>query len=232
MSRRSRNFPIEKWDAIIAINLSSAFHTIRAGAAGMKRAQGWGRIINVASAHALVASPFKSAYVAAKHGVLGLTKRSALESRRARHHRATPSAPAMCCTPLVEKQIDDQAKARGITARAGHQRRAAGRAADQALRRPSTRSPRWRCSLHGERPPRSPARHCRSTAAGPPIEARWPIAGSRTTSTRSASARRSTSRRCSCNETGRRPECTTEGMMHRASKRRSVPAKSEVEVTT
>ena len=106
-------FPIEKWDAIIAINLSAAFHTIRAVLPEMK-AQKWGRIINVASAHALVASPFKSAYVAAKHGVLGLTKTVALETAE---HGITVNAicPGYVLTPLVEKQIPETAKARGIT---------------------------------------------------------------------------------------------------------------------
>jgi 3-hydroxybutyrate dehydrogenase len=106
-------FPIEKWDAIIAINLSAAFHTIRAVLPEMK-AQKWGRIINVASAHALVASPFKSAYVAAKHGVLGLTKTVALETAE---HGITVNAicPGYVLTPLVEKQIPETARARGIT---------------------------------------------------------------------------------------------------------------------
>jgi 3-hydroxybutyrate dehydrogenase len=107
------DFPPEKWDAIIAINLSSAFHLIRLTVAEMKARQ-WGRIINLASAHALVASPFKSAYVAAKHGLLGLTKTVALETAQ---HGVTVNAicPAYVKTPLVEKQIPDQAKTRGIT---------------------------------------------------------------------------------------------------------------------
>ncbi len=106
-------FPIEKWDAIIALNLSAAFHTIRSAFAPMKAA-GFGRIINVASAHALVASPFKSAYVAAKHGVLGLTKTVALEGAR---EGVTCNAicPGYVWTPLVENQITDTAKARGIS---------------------------------------------------------------------------------------------------------------------
>jgi 3-hydroxybutyrate dehydrogenase len=106
-------FPIDKWDAIIAINLSAAFHAIRAVVPDMK-AQKWGRIINVASAHALVASPFKSAYVAAKHGVLGLTKAVALETAE---HGLTVNAicPGYVLTPLVKKQIPETAKARGIT---------------------------------------------------------------------------------------------------------------------
>jgi 3-hydroxybutyrate dehydrogenase len=105
-------FPLAKWDAILAINLSAAFHTTRAVFAGMK-ARRWGRIVNVASAHALVASPFKSAYVAAKHGVLGLTKVTALEGAE---HGITCNAicPGYVWTPLVEKQIDGQAKSHGI----------------------------------------------------------------------------------------------------------------------
>ncbi|MDZ4791013.1 MAG: 3-hydroxybutyrate dehydrogenase [Hyphomicrobiales bacterium] len=106
-------FPIDEWDAIIAINLSSAFHLSRLTFGGMK-ARRWGRIINLASAHGLVASPFKSAYVAAKHGVLGLTKTVALEGAE---HGVTCNAicPGYVKTPLVEKQIPDTAKARGIT---------------------------------------------------------------------------------------------------------------------
>jgi len=106
-------FPVEKWDAILAINLSSAFHTTRLALAGMK-ARKWGRIINIASAHGLVASPFKSAYVAAKHGIVGLTKTVALE---AAEFGVTCNAicPGYVLTPLVEKQIPDTAKARGIS---------------------------------------------------------------------------------------------------------------------
>ncbi|MEL6961714.1 MAG: 3-hydroxybutyrate dehydrogenase [Pseudomonadota bacterium] len=106
-------FPTEKWDAIIAINLSSAYHTTKAAVPGMK-AKGWGRIINIASAHGLVASPFKSAYVAAKHGILGLTKTVALEVAE---EGITVNAicPGYVWTPLVERQIPDTAKARGMT---------------------------------------------------------------------------------------------------------------------
>jgi 3-hydroxybutyrate dehydrogenase len=106
-------FPAPKWDAIIAINLSSAFHATRAVVPEMK-ARRWGRIINIASAHGLVASPFKSAYVAAKHGVLGLTKTVALETAE---HGITANAicPGYVLTPLVEKQIPETAKARGLT---------------------------------------------------------------------------------------------------------------------
>jgi 3-hydroxybutyrate dehydrogenase len=106
------DFPVERWDAIIALNLSSAFHTIRAALPVMK-AKGFGRIINVASAHGLVASPFKSAYVAAKHGVLGLTKTVALEAARS-GITCNAICPGYVWTPLVEQQIDDTARARGI----------------------------------------------------------------------------------------------------------------------
>jgi 3-hydroxybutyrate dehydrogenase len=106
-------FPTAKWDAIIAIDLSSAFHGIQAVVTGMKERK-WGRIINVASAHALVASPFKSAYVAAKHGLLGLTKTVALETAE---HGITVNAicPGYVLTPLVQKQIPETARARGIS---------------------------------------------------------------------------------------------------------------------
>ena len=106
-------FPIAKWDAIIAIDLSSAFHAMRAVVPEMK-ARRWGRIINIASAHGLVASPFKSAYVAAKHGLLGLTKTVALETAE---HGITVNAicPGYVLTPLVQKQIPETAKARGLT---------------------------------------------------------------------------------------------------------------------
>jgi 3-hydroxybutyrate dehydrogenase len=106
-------FPVDKWDQILAINLTSAFHTIRGALPGMKR-QRFGRIVNIASAHALVASPFKSAYVAAKHGLLGLTRTVALE---AAEHGVTCNAicPGYVLTPLVEKQIPETAKARGIS---------------------------------------------------------------------------------------------------------------------
>jgi len=107
------DFPVDKWNAIIAINLNSAFHTIRAALPKMK-ANGWGRIINTASAHALVASPFKSAYVAAKHGIAGLTKTVALETARA-GITVNAICPGYVWTPLVERQIPDTAKARGLT---------------------------------------------------------------------------------------------------------------------
>jgi 3-hydroxybutyrate dehydrogenase len=106
-------FPPAKWDAIIAIDLSSAFHSIRAVVSELKQSK-WGRIINIASAHALVASPYKSAYIAAKHGLLGLTKTVALETAE---HGITVNAicPGYVLTPLVQKQIPETAKARGIS---------------------------------------------------------------------------------------------------------------------
>ena len=106
-------FPPEKWDAIIAINLSSAFHTTRLAVPAMKRKQ-WGRIINTASAHSLVASPNKSAYVAAKHGIAGLTKTVALETARD-GITVNCISPGYVWTPLVEAQIPDTMKTRGLT---------------------------------------------------------------------------------------------------------------------
>jgi 3-hydroxybutyrate dehydrogenase len=106
-------FPVEKWDQIIAINLSAAFHAIRAAVPGMKSRK-WGRIISTASAHSLVASPFKSAYVSAKHGIAGLTKTVALEVATF-GITANCISPGYVWTPLVEKQIPDTMKARGMT---------------------------------------------------------------------------------------------------------------------
>jgi 3-hydroxybutyrate dehydrogenase len=106
-------FPPEKWDAIIAINLSAAFHTTRLALPGMKE-KGWGRIINTASAHSLVASPNKSAYVAAKHGIAGFTKSVALEVARA-GITVNCISPGYVWTPLVERQIPDTMKTRGLT---------------------------------------------------------------------------------------------------------------------
>ncbi len=106
-------FPPERWDAIIAIDMNSAFHTIRGALPAMKAA-GWGRIINIASAHGLVASPFKAAYVTAKHGIVGMSKTVALEVAEA-NITCNAICPGYVLTPLVEKQIPDTAKARGIT---------------------------------------------------------------------------------------------------------------------
>ena len=106
-------FPIDKWDQILAINLSAAFHAIRAAVPGMKSRK-WGRIISTASAHSLVASPFKAAYVTAKHGLAGLTKTAALELATF-GVTCNCISPGYVWTPLVEKQIPDTAKARGMT---------------------------------------------------------------------------------------------------------------------
>ncbi|MBS1302884.1 3-hydroxybutyrate dehydrogenase [Loktanella sp. SALINAS62] len=106
-------FPTAKWDAIIAINMSSAFHTT-AVALPMMRAAGWGRVVNIASAHGLTASPYKSAYVAAKHGIVGLTKVTALETAK-EPITANAICPGYVLTPLVESQIPDTAKKYGMT---------------------------------------------------------------------------------------------------------------------
>ena len=103
------DFPPEKWDAIIAINLSSAFHTTAAALPGMRQ-NGWGRVVNIASAHGLTASPFKSAYIAAKHGIVGLSKTVALETA-GQGITCNAICPGYVLTPLVEAQIPDQMKA-------------------------------------------------------------------------------------------------------------------------
>ncbi|WP_138934091.1 3-hydroxybutyrate dehydrogenase [Roseovarius arcticus] len=108
-----QDFPTAKWDAIIAINLSSSFHTT-AAALPMMRKAGWGRVINIASAHGLTASPFKSAYVAAKHGIVGLTKVTALETAR-EPITANAICPGYVLTPLVEEQIPDTMKEYGMS---------------------------------------------------------------------------------------------------------------------
>jgi 3-hydroxybutyrate dehydrogenase len=106
------SFPVEKWDAILALNLSAAFHATKAVLPGMRQRR-WGRIVNISSAHGLVASPFKSAYVASKHGLIGLTKVTALETAR---DGITCNAlcPGFIHTPIVEGQIDEQARATGV----------------------------------------------------------------------------------------------------------------------
>jgi 3-hydroxybutyrate dehydrogenase len=108
---RVENFPVDKWDAIIAINLSSSFHTIRAALPGMKQRK-WGRIINIASAHGLVASGEKAAYVAAKHGLVGLTKVVAIEAAND-GIACNAICPGWVLTPLVQQQVDARAKAAG-----------------------------------------------------------------------------------------------------------------------
>lgn len=109
----TEDFPAEKWDAIIAINLSAAFHAIKAALPGMQ-ARDYGRIINIASAHGLVASPQKVAYVSAKHGIVGMTKVVALENAR-RNITVNAICPGWVHTPLVQKQIEDKAKEKGIS---------------------------------------------------------------------------------------------------------------------
>ena len=112
-------FPVEKWDSIIAINLTSAFHTTRLALPAMKKSN-WGRIINVASAHGLVASAQKSAYVASKHGIVGFTKSVALETART-GITSNAICPGWVLTPLVQKQIDARAAAQGISAAAAQE---------------------------------------------------------------------------------------------------------------
>jgi 3-hydroxybutyrate dehydrogenase len=107
------DFPVEKWDAIIAINLSSSFHTTRLALPGMKQ-KNWGRVINIASAHGLVASAHKSAYVASKHGIVGFTKSVALETATT-GITVNAICPGWVLTPLVQKQIDDRAAREGIS---------------------------------------------------------------------------------------------------------------------
>ncbi len=110
---RIEDFPVAKWDAIIAINLGSAFHTTRLAMPGM-RSRNWGRVLNIASAHGLVASADKSAYVAAKHGIVGMTKSVALETATT-GITVNAICPGWVLTPLVQKQIDDRSAREGIT---------------------------------------------------------------------------------------------------------------------
>ncbi|MHB1200737.1 MAG: 3-hydroxybutyrate dehydrogenase [Polaromonas sp.] len=126
---RIENFPVEKWDAVIAINLSSAFHATRLALPAMQAAdhgKGWGRIINVASVHGLVASAEKSAYVAAKHGVVGLTKVTALENATT-GVTCNAICPGWVLTPLVQKQVDARAAAQGIGNEAAKQQLLGGK---------------------------------------------------------------------------------------------------------
>ena len=125
------DFPTERWDAIIAVNLSGVFHGMKAAIPGMKR-RGWGRIINIASAHGLVASPQKVAYVAAKHGVVGMTKVAAIELA---NHGVTVNAicPGWVLTPLVQKQLEDRARQEGTTVETAEAPLPDGEAADGGI---------------------------------------------------------------------------------------------------
>ena len=159
------DFPIEKWDAVIATNLSAAFHTTRVAIPGMKTRK-WGRIINIASAHGLVASGEKAAYVAAKHGIVGLTKVVAIE---AANDGITCNAicPGWVLTPLVQQQIEARAKAQGKTVEQAKNELHRREAADAASTRRRRTSARSRCFSPAMPPRPSPARPTRSTAAGP-----------------------------------------------------------------
>ena len=157
-------FPPEKWDAILAINLSAAFHATRAVLPEMKR-RGFGRIVNIASAHGLIASPFKSAYVAAKHGVVGLTKVVALEA--AEHRRDLQCGLSGLCLDAAGREADRwSGQGAWHQPRRGDPRGLPGGAADQALCHcRGDRGALW-CSCAATPPPRSPVSPCRSTAAG------------------------------------------------------------------
>ena len=158
------DFPIEKWDAIIAINLSSSFHTIRAAMPGMKKRK-WGRIINIASAHGLVASAQKVAYVAAKHGLVGLTKVVAIETANA-GITCNAICPGWVLTPLVQQQIDARAKASGDSDRKTKNRAAVGEAADASIHQAGEHRRAGGVPVRATPRPPSPARPIRSTAAG------------------------------------------------------------------
>jgi 3-hydroxybutyrate dehydrogenase len=162
-------FPVEKWDAILSINLSSAFHTIRLALPAMRQNK-FGRIINIVSAHGLVASPFKAAYVAAKHGIIGLTKVAALETAQ-EGITCNAICPGYVYTPLVEAQIDNQAKAHGVS------REEVIRdvlLAQQPNKRFATVEQLGALTLFlaslATRRPRSPVSHCQWMAAGRPTE--------------------------------------------------------------
>ena len=163
-SRRSRISRSEKWDAIIAINLSSAFHAIRAAVPGMK-AQKWGRIVNTASAHSLVASPFKAAYVAAKHGLDRPHQDGRARARDLRRHRQLHLA-RLCLDAAGREPDPRHDEGAQPDARAGDQRRDAGARSRPSSSSPSTRSPRSRSFSAPTPPRRSPARTSRSTAVG------------------------------------------------------------------
>ena len=182
MSRRSINFRSRNGTQILAINLSSAFHTTRLALPAMRKNR-FGRIINIASAHGLVASPFKAAYVAAKHGIVGLTKVAALETAE-QGITCNAICPGYVYTPLVEAQIDGQAKAHGIS------REQVIRdvlLAQQPNKRFATVEELGALTvfLASDARPRSPASRCRSMAAGPRIDMNADVtksSGSRTSS--------------------------------------------------
>ena len=157
------DFPEERWDAVIAINLSAAFHASKA-ALPLMIGRNWGRIINIASAHGLVASGEKAAYVTAKHGLVGLTKVTAIETAN-QGITCNAICPGWVLTPLVQQQIEARANAQGIPSNRRARTWCARSSRCSTLRRPK-RSPRWRSSCAATRPRRSPARRCRSTAAG------------------------------------------------------------------
>ncbi len=160
-------FPIEKWNQILAINLTSGFLAVRAALPGMKKKK-WGRVIFTASAHALVASPFKAAYVAAKHGVAGLTKTVALEVAQ-QGITVNAICPGYVWTPLVEKQIPDTMKARHLTAdQVKNDVMLAAQPTKEFVTVEEVAA--WRSTSPRTRRARSPARSSRSTAAGPPRE--------------------------------------------------------------
>ena len=171
------DFPAERWDAIIAINLTSAFHTTRLAVPAM-RAANWGRIINIASAHGLVASAQKSAYVAAKHGIVGFTKSVALETATT-GVTCNAICPGWVLTPLVQKQIDDALGPRRHFAWPGAERSAGREAALAAVHHASSNWAGWRCSCARRPPTRCAAWPGRWTAAGPRNSARAASRGGR-----------------------------------------------------
>ena len=156
------DFPAERWDAIIAINLSAVFYGMQAAIPGMKR-RGWGRIINIASAHGLVASGQKVAYVAAKHGVVGMTKVAAIELANS-GVTANAICPGWVLTPLVQQPVGGAGRGRGHrvwSKRRTRSWRRSSRCCGSPRRRVSAG---WRCSCAPTPPKRSPACRCRSTA--------------------------------------------------------------------
>ena len=159
-----QDFPIEKWDAILGINLSSAFHTTRLALPSMLQNK-WGRIINIASAHGLVASPFKAAYVAAKHGMVGLTKVTALETAE-QGITCNAICPGYVYTPLVEAQIGAKPRRMGLRANRSFAT-CCSRSSRTSVSQQSKSWVRLRCSLRARPRHRSRASRCRWMAVGP-----------------------------------------------------------------